>query len=71
MNDFVSTFLRKFTFQRQLDIAIALGIFLLALFSSVIGSWQANERVRNNLLEQGQHITASLARQSALALIYA
>jgi signal transduction histidine kinase len=71
MNDFVATFLRKFTFQRQLDIAIALGIFLLALFSSVIGSWQANERVRDNLLEQGQRITASLARQSALALIYA
>jgi signal transduction histidine kinase len=71
MNNIVSTFLRKFTFQRQLDVAIALGVFLLALFSSVMGSWQANERVRSNLLEQGQHIAASLARQSALALIYA
>jgi diguanylate cyclase (GGDEF)-like protein/PAS domain S-box-containing protein len=44
---------------------------LLALFSSLVGSWQSNERVRANLLEQGRHITESLARQSALALIYA
>ena len=66
-----SAFLRKLTFRRQLGITITLGTLLLALFSSLVGSWQGNERVRRNLLEQGQRITENLARQSALALIYA
>ncbi|MDD2914018.1 MAG: ATP-binding protein [Gallionella sp.] len=70
MNKIFNAFLLKFTFQRQLGITIALGILVLALFSSVVGSWQANQRVQGNLLEQGLHITESLARQSALALIY-
>ena len=71
MNKIFSTFLLKFTFQRQLGITVTLGIFMLALFSSLVGSWQGNERVRSNMLEQGRRITENLARQSALALIYA
>ncbi len=71
MNKIFAAFLLKFTFQRQLGITVTLGILMLALFSSVVGSWQANDRVRNNLLEQGRRITESLARQSTLALIYA
>jgi signal transduction histidine kinase len=71
MNRIFAAFLLKFTFQRQLGITVTLSIIMLALFSSVVGSWQANERVRNNLLEQGRRITESLARQSTLALIYA
>jgi diguanylate cyclase (GGDEF)-like protein/PAS domain S-box-containing protein len=63
-------FLQKFTFERQLGTMVTLGIFLLALFSSLVGSWQSNERVRHNLLEQGQRITENLAHQSILALIY-
>src|SRR5450631_1428146 len=63
-------FLQKFTFERQLGTMVTLGIFLLALFSSLVGSWQSNERVRHNLLEQGQRITENLAHQSTLALIY-
>lgn len=66
-----SAYFQKLTFQRQLDIMVTLGIFCLALFSSGVGSWQGNQRVRHDLIEQGQHITESLARQSALALIYA
>lgn len=68
---FFTTFLRTYTFQRQLGITIALGIFLLALFSSLVGSWQSNERARQNILDQSRLITESLARQSSLALIYA
>lgn len=64
-------FLHRFTFRRQLSYMIALGILLLALFSSLVGSWQSNERVRRNLIEQGQHITENLAHQSTLALITA
>src|SRR3972149_6496335 len=50
---------------------VTLGILFLASLSSLVGSWQSNERVRANLIEQGQRITENLARQSALALIYA
>ncbi len=71
MKKILAAFLQKSTFQRQLGITVTLGIFFLALFSSLVGSWQGNERVRRNLLEQGQRITENLARQSSLALIYA
>lgn len=71
MKKLFATFLFKYTFQRQLGVTIAVGIFLLALFSSIVGSWQGNLRVRTNLLDQGRSVTASLARQSALALVYA
>lgn len=64
-------FLQRLTFERQLGITVALGILFLALSSTLVGSWLSNERVRLNLLEQGQRITENLARQSALALIYA
>ena len=71
MKKLFATFLLKFTFRRQLGFTITLGIFLLALFSSVVGSWQGNQRVRVNLLDQGLSITDSLAHQSTLALVYA
>ena len=63
-------FFQKFTFQRQMGFAITLGILFLALFSSIVESWQVNERVRHDLIEQGQRITENLAHQSALALVY-
>ena len=50
-------FLQRLTFERQLGITVALGILFLALFSTLGGSWLSNERVRFNLLEQGQRIT--------------
>ena len=71
MKKIFDEFLHKLTFERQLGIMVTLGILFLALSSSVVGSWQSNERVRANLIEQGQRITENLARQSALALIYA
>ncbi|MGC2458223.1 MAG: EAL domain-containing protein [Gallionellaceae bacterium] len=70
MKHVLNEFLQRFTFERQLGITVTLGILLLALSSSLVGSWQSNERVRRNLLEQGQRITENLARQSSLALIY-
>ena len=71
MKKILNRFLQRFTFERQLGIMVTLGVLLLALFSSLMGSWLSNERVRLNLIEQGQRITENLARQSALALIYA
>jgi len=70
MNKMIPALLKKLTFQSQLGITVTLGILFLALFSSIVGSWQGNERVRHDLIEQGQHITENLARQSALALVY-
>ena len=66
-----SSFLHKFTFRRQLSVTVTLGILFLALFSSLVGSWQSNERVRRDILQQGQRITENLAHQSGLALITA
>ena len=71
MKNIINEFLQKLTFRNQLGIMITLGILLLALCSSLVGSWQSNERVRANLLEQGKHITENLGRLSVLALIYA
>lgn len=71
MNKMFTAFFQKLTFQRQIGITVTLGILFLALFSSIVGSWQGNKRVRDDLIEQGQRITENLARQSSLALIYA
>ena len=71
MKNIFRAFLRKFTFQRQLSIALTVGILCMAFFSSLLISWQGNERVRRGMIEQGQRITESLARQSTLALLYA
>ncbi len=71
MKNIFFAFLGKFTFQRQLSVTVTLGILFLALFSSLVGAWLGNERVRRNVLEQGQRVTENLAHQSALALIYA
>jgi PAS domain S-box-containing protein len=65
-----ASFSKKLTFQRQLGITVTLGILFLALLSSVVGSWQGNKRVRDDLIEQGRRITENLARQSALALVF-
>jgi diguanylate cyclase (GGDEF)-like protein/PAS domain S-box-containing protein len=70
MNRLFAAFFHKLTFQRQLGITVTLGILLLALLSSVVGSWQGNKRVRDDLIEQGRRITENLARQSALALVF-
>ena len=70
MNQKFAAFFQQFTFRRQLGFTVTLGILFLALLSSIVGSWQGNERVRHDLIEQGQHITENLARQSTLALVY-
>lgn len=70
MRKLFEAFFRKLTVQRQLGITVALGILSLALMSSIVGSWQANKRVRDDLIEQGRRITENLARQSTLALVF-
>jgi diguanylate cyclase (GGDEF)-like protein/PAS domain S-box-containing protein len=70
MKKILDDFLHKRTFERQLSVMLSLGIVFLALFSSLFGSLQSNQRIRTNLIEQGRRITENLAQQSTLALIY-
>lgn len=63
--------LHRMTFQRQLSIAVAVGVVLLALFSSIASAWQGSRQIRDTLMRQGAHIATSLATQSTLALLYA
>jgi diguanylate cyclase (GGDEF)-like protein len=63
-------FLRRTGFRSQLTIIVSAAILGLALFSSLINSWEARTRMRDYFVEQGQRIAENLARQSTLALLY-
>jgi signal transduction histidine kinase/ActR/RegA family two-component response regulator len=64
-------FLRATTFRRQLSVAVAAGVMLLALCSSLVTSWQGSRQIREMLLAQGATVAEGLAAHSALALLYA
>ena len=66
----INGFLRRTGFRRQLTIIVSAAILGLALFSSLINSWEARTRMREHFVEQGQRIAENLARQSTLALLY-
>ncbi|RSZ55852.1 EAL domain-containing protein [Massilia atriviolacea] len=63
-------FLRRTGFRRQLTVLVSAAILGLALFSSLMNSWEARTRMRDYFLEQGERIAENLARQSTLALLY-
>ena len=67
----LSGLLHRLTFQRQLSIAVTIGVIALALFSSMASAWQGSRQIRETLMRQGAHIATSLASQSTLALLYA
>jgi diguanylate cyclase (GGDEF)-like protein len=63
-------FLRRTGFRRQLTVIVSAAILGLALFSSLMNSWEARTRMRDYFLEQGERVADNLARQSTLALLY-
>ena len=63
--------LKGMTFQRQLAVAMAMGVLSMALFSSIGSAWQGSRQVRDNLVQQSLRIASSLATQSQLALLSA
>lgn len=65
----LNRFLRAMTFQQQLGIAMTVGVFCLALFSSMGSAWQGSRQVRENLIQQSLRMAASLATQSKLGLL--
>jgi diguanylate cyclase (GGDEF)-like protein len=64
------SYLSRTGFRRQLTITVSAAILGLALFSSLMNSWEASRRMEGYLVEQGQRIADNLARQSILALLY-
>lgn len=64
------SYLSRTGFRRQLTITVSAAILGLALFSSLMNSWEASRRMEGYLVEQGQRIAENLARQSILALLY-
>lgn len=53
-----------------MTLIITAAILVLALFSSIMNSWQASHRMRDYFVVQGQQVAENLARQSRLALLY-
>ena len=64
-------FLRNTGFNHQLSLTVTVGVLCIALFSSIVSSWQASRQIRETLVEQGERVAESLATQSTLALLYA
>ena len=67
---FSSNYFHRTGFSRQLTIIITAAILVLALFSSIMNSWQASHRMHAYFVVQGQQVAENLARQSRLALLY-
>jgi diguanylate cyclase (GGDEF)-like protein len=63
-------FLSRTGFQRQFTIIISAAILGLAVFSALMNAWEANSRMRDHFIGQGQRIADNLARQSTLALLF-
>jgi signal transduction histidine kinase/FixJ family two-component response regulator len=63
--------LRNTTINHQLSMTVTAGVLCIALFSSLVSSWQGSRQIRETLLEQGERIADSLASNSSLALLYA
>lgn len=66
----ITRVLRATTLTRQLSIAFALGMLLLALFGSLLSSIQSTRQIRQLLQAQGILAAETLAQGSQLALMY-
>lgn len=64
------TILSTISFHRQLIITFAVGVLALSLTASVVTGWITSQKARELLVAQGLRITANLARQSELSLLY-
>lgn len=60
---------RTTTFRRQLAVTVAVAVLFLGMLSALTSVWQGSRQIHRTLLEQGERITAGMARQSKLALL--
>ena len=58
------------SFRTQLLTTLTLGMLVLALAASLTNAWLTNRQTQERMIAQGERITATLARQSVLALLY-
>ncbi len=63
-------YLRRTGFRRQLTVVVSAAILGLALFSSVINSYEARRRITENSIATGRRLVETFAEQSRLALLY-
>jgi signal transduction histidine kinase/ActR/RegA family two-component response regulator len=59
----------KLTLQHQLSISFMVGVFGLALFTSMVSAWQGARQISDTLQAQSMALASSLASQSTLALL--
>ncbi|HWQ95509.1 MAG TPA: ATP-binding protein [Gammaproteobacteria bacterium] len=57
------------TLGRQLTVSLTLGIVIIAFGTSLSTAWLFSQRMQNDYLRRGLHVTNSLAKQSVLALL--
>ncbi|MEX1031751.1 MAG: EAL domain-containing protein [Cellvibrionaceae bacterium] len=60
----------KLSVRQQLTLTFTLGIFFLAVVSSIVISSSTERRLHQQLLEQGENIIETLASQVTVALLY-
>lgn len=70
MKKIVAIIPRDWGFQQQLTLLYVMAVFLFALIGAFVTSWMGGQRDLRNILQQGEQITTSFAKQSTLALLY-
>ena len=63
-------FSSQYSFRRQLFFVFTFSVLGLALISAVASSWFASNQMREQIINEGFQVTANLASQSMLALLY-
>lgn len=61
---------RARSFRGQLTAIVTIGILALAIAGALSSAWVTKVHIEDQLFANGQNVTASLAKQSVLALIY-
>ncbi len=62
--------LKPKSFRRQLTVTFSVGILTLALVTSLTTAWVTSANVYDQMVEDGLHVTQSLAEQTVLSLLY-
>ena len=57
------------TLGRQLSVSLTIGIVTIAFGASLSTAWLFSQRMQNDFIRRGLHITDNMASQSALALL--
>lgn len=57
----------RLTIRQQLGLVVSLGILVLAAIAAIFIAGEAEERIENRLIRQGQHVAAALASTTTLS----